>query len=884
MKFAYPFSRAHVFFPCSRSSFGKVYKALHHASNQIMAIKIVPLEDDTGDVEREINHLQECECPNIVSYHGSFLHEERLWIMMEYCEGSSLLDIMAATGRCLTQQQVAASLSGCVEALLYLHSRSKVHRDVKAGNLLLSSDGVVKLADFGVAASINAASRRRTVIGTPFWMAPEVITCRRGPSGGGSAGYDELADVWSLGITAIELAEGQPPHSTVSPLTAIFLIPTLPAPTFAEPARWSDDFAKFVASCLVKEPEKRASSARLKANQFIADGATAAMAGVLRSLMSSSREPLRAFRDKSAAKSAAKAKLPAPADGTVKDLKEIGDNQYGGTLGSPRPSRDMDGTPGRHSFSRSSREAPARNGSFTMPRPNSNSPTPQSRRAERPERLSNGGSPSSPLVTSSAVGHRPSELEKISSATRPPRLDVDAASAKIDFDAIANVARALASSGTLKITSADAPGLCTTGTLQSEHSGEALLPPPPAATRLTGRSAAHVGRAAADGVEPPPSLAGLADRSAGRTTNGAGRSMLEARRADPAPSSRPSSEPSPVSVSDLDRAPTPAASSPSPGSAASQTLKPSTMLFHDPGSASSAVLVNQSGTVAIKDGPAAGGDANPLAAALRAAEKYTGYNGIGVSSSDNGHAANGAASGAANGADATMLVREQSGDVSTMVIKPEAMSAVLRAGERERADNSGTMLLTPSGASGIHDEQPAFMRHMFGPNSDGNGHGAAGRAGEASGGLRSRRMSRDIELGPLHLGKDWSQEELESSRRESGNGNGGASGRDGSVESERARDSRRSSSLASPVFPPSSAPAKGGGEQPRPRVSISSSSSRDFAAMGIDTLTKELATLSAHMERDIGKVYRKYERLERTINAERDRKITALHAAAADIS
>ena len=100
----------------SFSSFGKVFKALHHSSNKIVAVKVVPIEDDSGEVAREIELLRECNQPNIVQYHGYFVRDERLWIMMEFCEGSSLLDIMAATGKCLTEAQVAAALSGCVDA------------------------------------------------------------------------------------------------------------------------------------------------------------------------------------------------------------------------------------------------------------------------------------------------------------------------------------------------------------------------------------------------------------------------------------------------------------------------------------------------------------------------------------------------------------------------------------------------------------------------------------------------------------------------------------------------------------------------------------------------------------------------------------------------
>ena len=458
-----------------RSSFGKVYKALHHASNLIMAVKIVPLEDDNGDVAREIEHLQECDCPNVVRYHGSFVHEDRLWILMEFCEGSSLLDIMAATGRCLTEMQVAAALSGCVEALLYLHARSKVHRDVKAGNLLLSSDGVVKLADFGVAASIENSSRRKTVIGTPFWMAPEVITCRRGPGGGSSAGYDQLADVWSLGITAIELAEGQPPHSSVSPLTAIFLIPTKPAPSLTEPEHWSAAFAQFVSACLVKEPQGRADSPSLHRHPFIIGGGRAVKDGVLRALMAASREPLRAFRDKSAAKNAAGPRAhAAAADGTVKDLKEIGDHQYGGTLNPSSPNRRGGVEPPRDSKrssfgDRAGREPPGPNGSFTLPRACN---SPQARRADA-ERLSNGDrdrAPPSPLA-SACWGAGDGRTE----------------ASKIDFEAIQSVARLLSGGG------GGGGGLAALGAAVQAGAAGAATGSALAALPLTLRSGMHSG-------------------------------------------------------------------------------------------------------------------------------------------------------------------------------------------------------------------------------------------------------------------------------------------------------------------------------------------------------------------------------------------------------
>ena len=153
-----------------------MFKAWNEATSQVAAVKIVPVEQDTSEVAREIETLRQCSSPNIVRYYGSIKQGPELWIMMEFCAGSSLSDIMEARGRCLNEAQIAGAVAGTLDGLEYLHNLNHIHRDVKAGNLLLSESGVIKLADFGVSAQIgNTISRRGTVIGTPFWMAPEVI-------------------------------------------------------------------------------------------------------------------------------------------------------------------------------------------------------------------------------------------------------------------------------------------------------------------------------------------------------------------------------------------------------------------------------------------------------------------------------------------------------------------------------------------------------------------------------------------------------------------------------------------------------------------------------------------------------------------------------------
>jgi len=215
---------------------------------------------------------------------------------MEYCGAGSVSDIMRLRKKTLQEDEIATILSDTLKGLEYLHLRRKIHRDIKAGNILLNNEGHAKLADFGVAGQLTVSrdryarscdsdraigpnngfngtlvhwqdtmAKRNTVIGTPFWMAPEVIQ---------EIGYDCVADIWSLGITALEMAEGKPPYGDIHPMRAIFMIPTKPPPSFREPDQWSPEFIDFVSGCLVKNPEERATATELLQHEFIGESDT----------------------------------------------------------------------------------------------------------------------------------------------------------------------------------------------------------------------------------------------------------------------------------------------------------------------------------------------------------------------------------------------------------------------------------------------------------------------------------------------------------------------------------------------------------------------------------------------------------------------------------
>ncbi|KAH9281246.1 Serine/threonine-protein kinase 3 [Echinococcus granulosus] len=244
-----------------KGSYGSVFKAKHKASGTVVAVKKVPVDSDLSEIVKEISIMQQCDSPYIVKCFGSLFDNQDLWICMEYCGAGSVADIMRLRNQTLTEEEIGTILKYSLLGLDYLHQMRKIHRDIKAGNILLTSSGMAKLADFGVAGQlVDTLAKRNTVIGTPFWMAPEVIQ---------EVGYNCSADIWSLGITAIEMGDGKPPLGDEHPMRALFMIPSQPSPRLRDEKAWSVDFVAFVNSCLARAPEARPSAAALLQTSFI---------------------------------------------------------------------------------------------------------------------------------------------------------------------------------------------------------------------------------------------------------------------------------------------------------------------------------------------------------------------------------------------------------------------------------------------------------------------------------------------------------------------------------------------------------------------------------------------------------------------------------------
>ncbi|XP_035176680.1 mitogen-activated protein kinase kinase kinase kinase 3 isoform X5 [Oxyura jamaicensis] len=248
-------------------TYGDVYKARNVNTGELAAIKVIKLEpgEDFAVVQQEIIMMKDCKHPNIVAYFGSYLRRDKLWICMEFCGGGSLQDIYHVTGP-LSEQQIAYVSRETLQGLYYLHSKGKMHRDIKGANILLTDNGHVKLADFGVSAQITATiAKRKSFIGTPYWMAPEVAAVER------KGGYNQLCDLWAVGITAIELAELQPPMFDLHPMRALFLMTksNFQPPKLKDKMKWSNSFHHFVKMALTKNPKKRPTAEKLLQHPFV---------------------------------------------------------------------------------------------------------------------------------------------------------------------------------------------------------------------------------------------------------------------------------------------------------------------------------------------------------------------------------------------------------------------------------------------------------------------------------------------------------------------------------------------------------------------------------------------------------------------------------------
>ncbi|XP_008427586.1 STE20-like serine/threonine-protein kinase isoform X2 [Poecilia reticulata] len=249
-------------------AFGKVYKAQNKQNGTLAAAKVIDTktEDELEDYMVEIDILASCNHHHIVKLLDAFYFEGKLWILIEFCAGGAVDAIMLELERPLTEPQIRVVCKQTLEALTYLHENKVIHRDLKAGNILLSLDGEVKLADFGVSAkNTNTLQRRDSFIGTPYWMAPEVVMCETSKD----RPYDHKADIWSLGVTLIELAQVEPPNHEMNPMRVLLKIAKSEPPTLMHPSRWSPEFNDFLRRSLDKNVDNRWNSTQLLQHPFV---------------------------------------------------------------------------------------------------------------------------------------------------------------------------------------------------------------------------------------------------------------------------------------------------------------------------------------------------------------------------------------------------------------------------------------------------------------------------------------------------------------------------------------------------------------------------------------------------------------------------------------
>ena len=245
-----------------QGNYGSVYKVQNNKTGEILAAKICKIEsNNTESFYKEINMLKQCDSPYILKYYSSYIKNNTIWIVLEFCDGGSILDIMRITNKFYNEKEIASIIKMVLKGLQFLHAQRKIHRDIKAGNILLNDEGIAKLGDFGVSAQLtNSISKKVSKIGTPYWMSPEVISQKS---------YDSKCDIWSLGITCIELAEGEPPYSEVRTFLVMKKILNNPPKGLTNPKLWSNDFNDFVEKCLIFDPSQRPTAAQLLNHSFI---------------------------------------------------------------------------------------------------------------------------------------------------------------------------------------------------------------------------------------------------------------------------------------------------------------------------------------------------------------------------------------------------------------------------------------------------------------------------------------------------------------------------------------------------------------------------------------------------------------------------------------
>ncbi|XP_076993762.1 serine/threonine-protein kinase 10 isoform X2 [Tamandua tetradactyla] len=243
-------------------------EAKNKETGALAAAKVIETksEEELEDYIVEIEILATCDHPYIVKLLGAYFYDGKLWIMIEFCPGGAVDAIMLELDRGLTEPQIQVICRQMLEALHFLHGKRIIHRDLKAGNVLMTLEGDIRLADFGVSAkNLKTLQKRDSFIGTPYWMAPEVVMCETMKD----TPYDYKADIWSLGITLIEMAQIEPPHHELNPMRVLLKIAKSDPPTLLTPSKWSMEFRDFLKIALDKNPETRPSAAQLLEHPFV---------------------------------------------------------------------------------------------------------------------------------------------------------------------------------------------------------------------------------------------------------------------------------------------------------------------------------------------------------------------------------------------------------------------------------------------------------------------------------------------------------------------------------------------------------------------------------------------------------------------------------------